>query len=131
MQERLSSIRSELAKMKSQDAADWLLKKYPVTNPDYGDAIELLSHLSFKRADQIRLAGHYLQKMPFASAKVYHAFLSIMSLRNFVSIAKHYVPTNKTDKSLMLYHLVPELEKAAKTLHDREIIKFFIADIDS
>lgn len=129
MEERLKAIRSSLAKMASQEAADWILENYPAEKADYGDAIVLMSHLSLKRADQARLARHYFQRAPFANAKVYQVLSSFMSLGLFASVIRENLPKNEADKSLLLYHLAPVLEKAAKSADDREMVKSLIAEI--
>ena len=57
----------KLGEMSSKHAADWLVLTYPVGSAGYGSAIALITHRSWKRSDQIRLAKHYLSKLPFAS----------------------------------------------------------------
>ena len=115
--------------MSSSQAADWLLKTYPVEGQNYGDAIQLISHLSWKQADQIRLARHYLKKIPFASSKVYEVFASFMSFELFVKVLQEQLPINKSDIDLLLYHLRPVLEKYAKTSSDHVLINSFIAEL--
>jgi|SRR6185312_14057337 len=129
MDSRLKILCEELGKMSSSQAADWLMTNYPVDKADYGDAITMLSHRSWKRPDQIRLAQHYLKKMPFASSKVYEAFASFMSFELFLKSINEQVPTDKSDIDLLLYYLLPVLEKSARSDVDRELVKSFIADV--
>ena len=46
----------------SEEAADYLLSNYGVESPNYGEAFVLLSHRSWKRSDQVRLARQTYQK---------------------------------------------------------------------
>lgn len=130
MDERLSDIRTNLSKMTSREAADWLLENYQTDRPDYGDAIVLISHLSFKKSDQARLARYYLKRLPFASQKVYQVFSSFMSLSLFVSIIKENIPESKADKSLLLYHLVPVLERLIKSPDDGAMVSALVSEIE-
>lgn len=108
--------------MASEDAATWLMENYPVDAHNYGDAIALIPHRSWGRSDQIRLARHYLRKLPFASSRVYEAFASFMSLDLFVKIIKEYWPHDEADVSLLIYHLRPVLNKFARTDSDRAVV---------
>lgn len=129
MDNTLKAISQELRKMTSSQAADWLIKTYPADDPKYGDALQLIPHISWKRADQIRLARHYLKKMPFASSKVYEIFASFMSFELFVKVIQEQLPIDKSDINLLLYHLRPVLEKSAKTSSDHELMRSFIAEL--
>ena len=129
MDNRFKEIRSELGKMTSSQAADWLIENYPVDSSEYGTAIALLPHRSWKRSDQVRLAKHYMSKIPFASAKVYEAFASFMSIELLISEIKKKMPQNGSDLSLLMYHLVPVLELHAKNDTDRELIQQFTSKV--
>lgn len=120
---------TELRKISSDQAADWVLLNYPLTNPDYWIGLELISHLSWKRSDQVRLAQHYLKRLPFASAKPYEIFASFMSLGIFLRTIHENLPEAKHDKELLLYHLSPILHKVGKSNADHAIIQKFIADL--
>lgn len=125
--QQLKEIGASLREMSSQDAADWLMQAYPAGSADYGSAIALMTHRSWKRPDQVRLARHYLQKLPFASAKAYEAILSFMAIDSFLKIIHEFMPSNDSDKSLLMYHLHPALERAARTESDRELVRAFIS----
>jgi hypothetical protein len=129
MDNTLKAISQELRNMTSNQAADWLIKTYPADDPKYGEALQLIPHISWKRADQIRLAGHYLKKMPFASSKVYDTFASFMSFELFVKVIQQQLPIDKSDISLLLYHLRPVLERAAKTSADHELMRLFMDEL--
>lgn len=128
MDNKLKMLCAELGKMPSSQAADWLMETYSVDGPEYGTAIALLPHRSWKRPDQVRLAKHYLKKMPFASSKVYEAFASFMSVELLISSIKEQMPTDRSDVNLLMYHLVPVLERSVKNDNDRELIKQFVAN---
>lgn len=129
MDGRLKAISAELGQMTSAQAADWLIETYPVDGAEYGDAITLIPHRSWKRPDQLRLARHYLKKMPFASSRPYEAFASFMSFDLFMQVIKEQLPSSKEDVDLLLYHLSPVMKKIAKSDSDRELIRSFIAEI--
>ena len=130
MDSKLNSISLELRAMESDKAASWLTEAYPIDSFEYGAAFQFISCRSWKRADQVRLARYYLQKIPFASAKAYEAFVSFMALRQFFNIIKERLPSNKSDIDLLIYHLRPTLENAVKTNADRELVDFFLAELN-
>lgn len=116
---------NDLRKIPSNRAADWVLLNYPIENPDFWIGLELISHLSWKRSDQVRLAQHYLKRIPFANGKPYEIFSSIMSLKRFIEIIRGNIPTDKESKDLLLYHLLPILQKVAKSSEDHELVQAF------
>lgn len=78
MDERLRSVVSDLREKGSGEAANWLMEHYPVGGANSGEAFTIIPHLSWKRADQVRLAEYYLSGMPFAHAQPYEVFASFM-----------------------------------------------------
>ena len=113
-----------LREMSSADAAEWLLRTYPTG----GTGLRLLRHRSWLRADQDRLADHYLGRMPFAAAWPYEALLSVMSLRRFLRVTERHFPSDPTLRDLALYHLAPTLQHATKTEVDRAAVASFLAE---
>ncbi len=113
--------------MGSKDAATWLLDRYPAGTMDSGTAILAISHLSWKRADQTRLARHYLSTIPHARAVAYRAFASIMSIPRFLAVIEEYVPAAENRRDLLFYYLVPTLRQAARTDSDNAVIARFLA----
>ena len=77
----------------------------------------------------MRLARCYLKKIPFANAKGYEIFISFMSFRNFIRVIQEEAPIKKDDIGLLLYYLIPVLERGAKTYHDHELISKFVAEL--
>lgn len=108
--------------MASADAATWLMLRYPLHDKNYGDAITLIAHRSWKRSDQIRLAEFYLRKLPFASSRVYECFASFMSLELLMKVIEKYWPSDMSNADLLLYYLLPVLNKHAKSESDRKLI---------
>ncbi|MFA6070214.1 MAG: hypothetical protein WC810_16655 [Janthinobacterium sp.] len=90
MDDRLQITAAALRKMASAKAADCLITRYPMDSPDYWEVFQVLPHVSWKRADQIRLAQQYLQKMPFASAKPYAVFCRVHGFR---CLDRHFART--------------------------------------
>lgn len=117
--------------MTSAEAADWLITRSASNMRDEGDAARLIPHRSWKRSEQVRLAKHFLKKLPFASAAVYENLASIMSFRRFVGMLRDTLPTDEGDLDLLRYHLLPVLEKAAKTESDRMLLRSFGSDLNS
>ena len=129
MDSKLQAISLELRAMESGQAASWLMSAYPVSSPEYGDVFQLLKARSWKRADQLRLARYYLQKIPFANAKPYEAFVAFMSLKLFISVLREFLPKPKADVDLLVYYLKSVLEKAAKTSDDRAAVNALLGDL--
>jgi hypothetical protein len=95
-----------------------------------GVAIALMPHRSWKRRDQIRLAEHYLQRIPFAHGGGYAAFLSFMSIPIFIYIIRRHLPEDISRLSLLMYYLKPALLKTATTQRDKERVAAFIGDVE-
>lgn len=129
MNDRQKLLCAQLAKMSSEQAAEWLMTKYPVESIDYGEALLLIPHRSWKRSDQKRLAQYYFRKLPFSGARGYEAFASFMSVRAFLDCVKERLPMSASDASLLLYYLIPILDRAAKSDSDRQLIMSFINEI--
>ena len=75
----------------------------------------------------MRIARHYLKKIPFASAKPYEVFASFISIGNFLQVIEEHLPEECSRRSLLLYYLIPVLQKAAKSDADRERIAIFMS----
>ncbi|AXO87790.1 hypothetical protein DZC75_07100 [Pseudomonas parafulva] len=129
MNERQKHLCVQLAKMGSEQAAEWLMTKYPIESIDYGEALLLIPHRSWKPSDQKRLTRYYFRKMPFSGAGGYEAFASLMSIRNFLDCVKERLPMSASDASLLLYYLIPVLNKTAKSGSDRQLIMSLINEI--
>jgi len=109
-----NNLKSEIEQLKgydSEEAAQWLIDTYPFDSEEYWKAISLISHRSWKKGDQLKLARHYFKKVPFSSAKPYEAFASFMSLSNLIKVVREYVPSDSSDLDLLIYHLEPVLRK--------------------
>ncbi len=128
MDERLRSIVGDLRKMGSGEAAGWLMEHYPIASPNWGEAITIIPHLSWKKADQARLADYYLSGMPFASARVYEAFASFMQLPRLIDIMRKHLPTDDR-KQLLEYHAAPVLTRAAITPEDKDAVRSFLLEV--
>jgi hypothetical protein len=89
------------------------MERYPLGSPNSGEPITILSHLSWKKADQVRLAEYYLSNMPFANAWAYKAFARVMSVHHLVEIMKKHIPSDDR-KQLLEYHVATVLASAAR-----------------
>ncbi|WP_267112290.1 hypothetical protein [Xanthomonas sacchari] len=130
MNEKQRILCAQLAKMESEQAADWLMEKYPIESMDYGEALLLIPHRSWKRSDQKRLARYYFRKLPFASARGYEVFASFMSTGHLLDCVKERLPMSDFNTDLLLYHLIPVLNRFAKKDSDRKIIAEFIDELN-
>ncbi|HDS0922577.1 TPA: hypothetical protein QDZ10_001032 [Stenotrophomonas maltophilia] len=124
--EQAKSIRE----MSSHDAADWLMENYPAGTPNYGTAFQLMPRRSWKRSDQIRLAEHYLARLPFASNTPYRVFLSFMAAEVFVLQIRKFLPDEESSIKLLQYHLGPVMREAAKSDADRVLFSRLMAELD-
>jgi hypothetical protein len=131
MDQRLELILKELRKMTSEEAADWLIQNCPITAENSGDAFLLLPRISWQKCDQLKLANHYLSKIPYASHKPYEVFASFMQLGKLISVMENFLPPNDTDKALLRYHLGPILNRAAKSDSDQIAASVFMDRIQT
>ena len=69
-----------IRQLSSADAATFLIQNY---QSDFPTSI---SHRSWVKADQIRLAHHFLRNLPHASGCAYNSLLSFMSIAAFISV---------------------------------------------
>lgn len=115
----------ELREVGSEAAATRLLSKYPRDSDGWGRAIEIIAHLSWKPADQVRLAEEYIQKLPFASGRAYDVFASMMPLARFMEIVERNMPTDPARIDLALYYLLPALRRHSKAQHDVDLVAAF------
>ncbi|WP_248732360.1 hypothetical protein [Pseudomonas sp. MWU13-2517] len=127
MDSRLMSLRKELAKMTSDQAAAWILSRYPLSSDNWGEALLLLPHRSWKKPEQKRLADYYFKKIPFSSARGYEVFASIMSIKLMVACINDALPKDPSRIELLFYHLIPVLKRFAKNDADRKIIEVFLS----
>jgi hypothetical protein len=127
MDSRLISLCKELAKMTSDQAAAWILSRYPLASDNWGEALLLLPHRSWKKPEQKRLADYYFKKIPFSSARGYEAFASIMPVKLMVACINDALPKDPSRLELLFYHLVPVLKRFAKNDADRKIIETFLS----
>lgn len=125
MDERLRLLVSKISKMESEKAASWIIENYPVESKQFGEALLLLPHRSWRREDQKRLAMYYFSKLPFASDRGYQAFASFMSIRLLLECVEKNLPKIEERIDLLLYNLIPVLKRAAKNDNDRQQISDF------
>lgn len=78
--------------MQSAEAADWLMRECPIESVGYGNALLLITHRSWKRIDQKRLAKYYFAKLPFVSSRGYEALTSFMSIRLVLDCMRGSLP---------------------------------------
>jgi hypothetical protein len=107
----------------SEKAADYILAKYGTDSPGYGEVFVLLPHRSWKRADQVRLARHYFQKIPFASTKPYEAFASFMSLPLLIELLEEFAPEAGDKLDLFSYHIEPVLKRKASNVQELSLVE--------
>jgi len=93
-----------LRALESEEAAAWLVEKYPISNPDYWVAFKLISARSWRKSEQKSLARYYLCKKPFAHDGPYRVFSKIMSLSTFVMLLREFVPNNPDEIQLYSHH---------------------------
>ena len=129
MDNTLKNKCTHLRSMESDQAASWLMDTFPISDIGYGEVFQIMAHRSWRRADQIRLARYYLQRVPFSSSKPYEVFAEFMSLELFLSVLKYFLPMTRDDINLFVYHLNPVLEKRIKTAKDREAVDSFLSEL--
>jgi len=110
-----------LRKMESSDALEWLLLNHS------DDGCFYIPKRSWAKEDQVRLAEHFLKRIPHASAICYEALLSVMSVSKFIEEVEKYIPSSESGKKLLKYYLFPSLDKFAKTEKDQASVKYIKA----
>lgn len=103
-----ANLRKEAASLRalgSEAAADYLLETCPRSGRRFGDALILVQHMTWKPADQMRLARHYLSGQPHASSRPLEAFASFMALKNFATVVREVCPEKPEGKDLFRYNL--------------------------
>ena len=111
---------SYLRTLSSDQAATYLIERYVDGYP------RTISHRSWKVADQLRLAQHFLQGRVYSSAIPYKDFLSFMSVSNFLAVVSKGIPQIPPDDlSLLFYHLVPSLRRVATSDAQMEELREF------
>lgn len=113
--------------MPSEEAADWLLHHHPLGSPDWGRALQLMEHLSLRRADWTRLARHYLSNAPYAQDRPYRLFARALGTRRFLAVLAQVLPTSSDRYDLLRYHLEPLFRDAQG--QDRAAVGTFMAQI--
>lgn len=131
MNSQQKQLCQQLAALSSEQAVEWLMKTYSLESMEYGEALLLIPHRSWKRSDQRRLASYYFKKIPFSSARGYEVFSSFMSVKTFIECVRDNLPANTSDRALLLYYLTPVLGKAAKNESDRLLARGFLSEVGS
>ena len=129
MDQHIRSAAGVLRKMSSGEAADWLLTHYPADSENIGEGLSIASHLSWKKADQLRLAEHFLSRVPFASARPYQMLASIMPVHRLVAALKERIPSDESGRDLLWYHVGPVLSRAARTARDQQAAQALMSDV--
>jgi len=111
----------------SAEAAEWLVGKYGIEQPHWGEAFVLMPHRSWSREDQVLLARHYFQKLPFAQGRPYQVFASLMSLPVLIRVLREFMPHSAQDVGLLLYYLAPVLRQAARSAAEVHEVEEFLS----
>lgn len=119
----------KLTSLSSSQAADWLLSAFPIESQRYWDGLLLIPHRSWRRSDQLRLARHYLQRIPFASARGYEIFASFMQVSTFLTCIRESLPLSDERLDLLLDYLIPVLSAMAKSPKDSDLVAAFVREL--
>lgn len=131
MDERLRALCRELARMSSAQAANWLMSEYPLSTANWGEALLLMPHRSWKRSEQKILARYYFKKIPFAQAKGYETFASFMSIPLLLECLMCHLPMAPEKNGLFIYHVAPVLKEAARNEVDHRMVIEFLDQINN
>ncbi|MEJ0058208.1 MAG: hypothetical protein WDM79_00765 [Terricaulis sp.] len=122
-----ATLRKEAARLRamgSAQAATYLIEN---GRQSWRPTFILIQHLSWKVADQMRLAEHFLPKKPFADAFPYTVFASFMAADHFLAAIDHVWPDEKADRDLLEYHLGPILHEFEKTEKGKLAVQTFLS----
>lgn len=98
----------------------------PLGSYRWGEALILIRHMSWKAEDQLRLARHYLARMPYADGRAYEAFASVMSLDRFLLVLDEHWPSDPSDRQLSLYCLGGAFDMFEKNAANDAAIRSFV-----
>jgi len=117
MDSKQREIGEKLRKMCSSEAAEWLLENFPE------DGCVYINKRTWKKEEQLRLAEHFLRRVPHANGQCYDSLLSIMALPKFIDVMMKYIPNNDSDRNLLRYYLYPVLQIFSKNDKDQTSIE--------
>ncbi len=120
---------SHLRSLSSEDAASWLISEFSLEKENYSEAIKLITHRSWKKSDQLKLANYYFGKIPFANGRAYELFFLSMSLSVLISAIRNNLPSAKEDLDLLNYHLSSLLKKYVKNEKDKKIAEKLLKEL--
>lgn len=123
MDAALRAEAKKLREMGSESAASHLIEHWPKS---HRPTFILIQHLSWKVADQMRLAEHFLPNKPFAAAFPYEAFASFMSAQTFLAAIDRVWPEDRSERDLLMYHLGPTLDKYSASDANKPLVQAFI-----
>jgi hypothetical protein len=126
-----AKIKTKLKVLASEDAASYLMETFPIEAENYSEAFKVMSHRSWKKNDQLRLARFYLKKTPFVNSKPYEVFASFMSLPNLISVVKEAISNKPNDSDFIVYYVTPVLKNSIKTQKDRTLVEKFMVELKS
>ena len=118
--------------MGSFEARCWLVKNMPVNQNNVGDALMLLSHLSWKSFDRAHLAEHYLLggPSPYSSPIAYECFAAVMPAPELLTVLFKCVPRDKQRIQLFKYVVSQALIKKYTQPVDRQLVNQFLEKLD-
>lgn len=111
MDAKLRQEADRLRLMGSQQAAGYLMQHPAGDGWQIYRTLILMQHVSWKPADQLRLARHFLANHPQASSLPLKTFASFMSLKNFAKVVNEVWPSDPGHADLFRYHLSGVLKK--------------------
>src|SRR5262245_53445049 len=115
MNEEMRKHAAELRKLPSGEIAKWLMTEYPLESAHWGDALILLEHVSLKKNDAGAIARYYLSGLPHASDRAYRVFVKLLSLDGLIDVVQEYLPTDRSRRDLLFYHLDPIIREHARS----------------
>jgi hypothetical protein len=127
----IAEIIESLRSMTSDAAASWIMSRYPIDRADWYVALLLIPKLSLKRPERAALADYYLKKLPFANARPYQMFVSILGVKRLIYVLRRHIPQDAGRRDLFEYYVFPTLRRAAKTPGEHELIDTFASELHS
>ena len=131
MNEAQRNACNHIRMLDSERAADWLIERYSIGNPNSGEVFKVMPHRSWEKRDQIKLADYFLKDLPHRSGKGYEAFLSFMSIPAFIGVLRRNVPLAQNDKDLLTYYIGPILRSHDHYRKYETDIEIFLTSLSS
>ena len=121
---------NKLRRISKEEAAEFLTREFPAGSQLSGTALVAIRRISWPKAQQMLLAEHYLSNLPHSTSVWYDAFLTFMSVSNFLRAIRK-IEINIDDLSLLEYYLRGSFSRLSVSDNEKEKIEQYFLSLKS